>query len=70
MLKHSGKWRTSIFFGNNCHLQNKWFFFDNNKNAKLMEVSFPIWMYFYKNKVWQHNNQFNQVLSTSIKFQK
>ena len=31
--KPSGKWGMSAFFENNCNLQNKFIFFDNNKNA-------------------------------------
>ena len=66
MQKPSGKWRTSEFCGNNFNLQNKWFFFHSNENAKLMKVSFPILMYL-KNKVWWSNDKFNQVF-TIIKF--
>ena len=40
MQKCSGKWRASVFCGNNCNLENKLFFLGNNKNAKLMKVSF------------------------------
>ena len=54
----------------NCNLQNKLFFFGNNKNAKLVKVSFPILTYdFLKNGAVTHNN-FNQVFFTSIKFHK
>ena len=67
MQKPSGKWRTSELCGNNCNLQSKWFFFDNNENAKLMKVSFPILMYL-KNKVWRKNNKFNQDFLRRLSF--
>ena len=38
------------------------FFFDNNEDAKLMKVSFPILASFLKKrKVWRDNSKFNQV---------
>ena len=73
MQKSSGKRRTSVFCENNFNLQNKCFFFDNNKDAKLIKVSFPILTSFLKRKGWRGNNKFisklklNFVLFTSIK---
>ena len=39
-----------MFRGNNCNLQNKLFFFGNNKNSKLMKVSFPTLTYYFLKK--------------------
>ena len=42
----------SVFCENKSNLQNKCFFFDNKKYAKLMKVSFPILsLLFLKKKV-------------------
>ena len=46
MLDNKSKLVSSVIFRDKC------FFFDNDKNAKLMKV-FPIFTAFLKNKVWQ-----------------
>ena len=42
----SRKWRTPVFCGNKCNLQDKWFSFDNSKTGKQIKVSFFYFLFF------------------------